>query len=81
MTGDLTPAGRDRAITRARHVCVRFAGAVRDGNAHLVQRISDDLNPADMAALAVVLAAAADPGLLQVIRDVHDDDEGMTRAR
>ena len=70
----LTPAQRGKAIERAKGVCMQFANAVRLGDAQMVQRLSAGLEWHEMAALAVVLAAAADAIKLKVIKETEDDE-------
>lgn len=70
----LTPAQRAKALDRAKGVCMQFAGAVLRGDAAMVQRLSAGLDWHELAALAVVLAAAADPVRLKVIKESDDGE-------
>lgn len=69
----LSPAQRAKALDRAKGVCMQFAGAVLRGDAAMVQRLSAGLDWHEMAALAVVLAAA-DPVRLKVIKEAPDGE-------
>jgi hypothetical protein len=55
---------------------------VRAGHAASVQKITDELDRQQLAALATVLAAAADPMRLRVICETADNGmpEGVTRS-
>lgn len=74
----LSPAQRAKAVERAKGVCMQFANAVRMGDAHMVNRLSQGLEWHEMAALAVVLAAAVEPARLKVIKEARDDDDERT---
>lgn len=83
--GALTPERRSLAMARARQAAPHFARAVSQGDARMVQRVRDGLDEHEFAALAVVLAAAADGAAL--LRLARTDDDAMpghvtvTRAR
>jgi hypothetical protein len=68
----LTPAERARAVERAKGVAFQFVTAVRNGSAAGVQRVANGLDWHEMAALAVVLAEAADPVKLKVVKEARD---------
>jgi hypothetical protein len=76
MTGRLllTAAQRVTAMTRARSACMHFAHAVRQEDAKAVQAITDGMERHELAALAIVLAAAADPVRLKVIKEAPDGE-------
>lgn len=73
----LTPRERAAAIRNARAVSLHFAHAVSADSAQMVQRIWNGLTAAEQAALAVVLAEAADGRKLLHVAKSEDEDNGM----
>ena len=53
---------------------MHFAHAVRQEDAKAVQAITDGMERHELAALAIVLAAAADPVRLKVIKEAPDGE-------
>jgi hypothetical protein len=71
----VTPAERAGLIAQAKGKAIPFFAAVRSRNAHRVQVLSRDLGWEGVAALAVLLAEAADGQRLRVV--VAEADDGM----
>lgn len=65
----LTPDERAAALGRARAVMFRFVRAVAERDARMVQAVCDGLSREELAALAVVLAAATDPVKLKIVKE------------
>ena len=66
----------------AKRTAIPFAAAVKAGSPGRVQAIANGLDRQRLAALACVLAEAADPTRLRVICETSDDGmpEGVTRS-
>jgi hypothetical protein len=84
----LTPDVRAAVMLTAKQRVLDIAAAVRSRNAHQVQRLTGDLDRAQLAAVVLILAEAADPGRLLIVTQTSDDGcpahlvpDGPGRAR
>ena len=78
----LTPGQRADLIATAKRAALPFAAAVRADSPGRVQAIASGLDRQQLAALACVLAEAAEPGRLRIICETPDNGipDGVTRS-
>jgi len=73
MTALATPGQRARVMAEAKRLLLPFAAAVRARRNAEVQLLWAAMSDPQKAAVALMLAEAADPGKLRVVAEQYDD--------